>query len=120
MDNILIWSALAAVAGLGIFGLALLRWVAAIGRQMAITEGTATSAMTVAQAAIAKSELLASHFHDHRVSTASTMAEIKAVAEGATAAIVAAENRLAKAMEDFGDRLDQITQRLDHILDRRP
>lgn len=119
-DGFLVWTALAAVAALVTVQIVVLKWVASIARQNAKTESTAASAATLAGTAIAKAELLSSQFNDHRVYVAQAVTEIKAMASAAAAAIIQAETQLSQAMNNFGDRLDRITQRLDHILDARP
>jgi hypothetical protein len=117
MQDALVWTALAAIAGLGLFVLGIVKWIAGIARQLAIAETAAQRADATAAGAIGKCELLGTDFHNHRVETAARVAEINAKADNAAQAIVLAEHRLAKAMDDFGARLDKIVDRLDRVLE---
>jgi hypothetical protein len=119
MQDALIWTALAAVGALGVFLLAILKWVASIARQQTLAETAARQADTVAATALGKCELLGTDFHNHRVETAEKVVRVEAKAESAAQAIALAENRLAKAMDDFGNRLDKVVERLDRMLERR-
>jgi hypothetical protein len=119
MQDVLLWTALGAITGLGLLLLGVLKWVAGIARQLTLNETAAQRADAVAGAALAKCELICTDFHNHRVETGAKIAEIGAKADGAAQAIVLAENRLAKAMDDFGSRLEKVVERLDRVLERR-
>ena len=112
------WTALAATGGLGVFILAILKWIASIARHMAITETKAESADVMAAAAMAKCEVMGTDFHDHRVETGKQITRVETKIDGMAIAISASENRVAKAMEDLGERLDKFTDRLDRVLER--
>ena len=117
--DMLTWAAIAGIGGLGVLLLSILKWVASIARQQAKAESMAERADAVAAGAIGKCELLGTDFHNHRVEIAGKVADINARAEGALTAIVNAENRFARALEDFGDRIDKVVDRLDRVLEAR-
>lgn len=113
----LAWTALAAVGGIGLFLIGLIRWIASIARQMTMAETDAKGAQALSATALAKAEVLGTEFHNHRVETATKVASIDAKADAASQAIILAENRLAKALEDLGNRFDKFTDRLDRVLE---
>lgn len=117
-NDTLAWTALAACGGIGLFLLAVIRWVVSIARQTAITETDASSAKAISATALAKAEVLGTEFHNYRVEIAEKVATIDAKAEATMQTVVAAENRFAKAIEDLGDRFDKFTERLDRVLER--
>jgi hypothetical protein len=119
MQDALLWTSLAAVGAMGMLLLAILKWVADIARQITLAQSASNGAEAAAGAALGKCELLGTDFHNHRVDTAARVAEINAKADNAAAAITHAEHRLAKAMDDFGGRLDKVVERLDRMLERR-
>lgn len=117
-NDTLAWTAIAASGGIGLFLLAVLRWVASIARQITITETDAANAKSISATALAKAEVLGSEFHDYRVEIAEKVATVEAKAEATMQTVIAAENRFAKAIEDLGDRFDKFTERLDRVLER--
>ena len=113
------WIAVSALAAMCALQIVILKWVSLVSRSNALTESLAQSGSAIGTAALAKTEILTTDFNNHREKIAASIAETRTIAEGATTAIAQAEGRLAKAMDDFGDRLDAIVQRLDRILDNR-
>lgn len=83
-----------------------------------MAETDARSAQAASATALVKAEVLGTEFHNHRVETATKVASIDAKADAASQAIINAENRLAKSLEDLGDRFDKFTERLDRVLER--
>lgn len=64
-------------------------------------------------------DMLLEKFAGYRVAVETKIAIVKTLAEVHTAALTAAETRLAKAMEYMGQRLEAFSERVDRILERR-
>ena len=74
-------------------------------------------AEALAQACLAKTELTSAKLQEHEVRTAAEIAALRATVEATTRSLIEAETRLAKAIEDLGDRFDHMTGRLDSFID---
>lgn len=74
------------------------------------------SVETIATAALAKIELLSTQLRDHEVKDAASFAELRATLAANSAAQIQAEHRTAKAIEDFGDAINNMTRRIDDLL----
>lgn len=90
-----------------------------LGSRLTSAEVRSEAAQVVAAAAMSKCEMLNQAIGDYRVAMAKEIAIVKTLSEVNTSALTAAENRLAKAMEDVGDRLDHFNDRVDRLLEQR-
>jgi len=83
------------------------------------TSARGKSAEVQAQTAVAEIKALAQQFHEHVVNDAAAFAELRAMVSANGQAQIAAENRIAKAIEEFGQALDRMGDRIDRLLDAR-
>lgn len=117
--NVVAWTALGTSMLIATFVFGVIRWVASIARHNTLTEAKAKSADLTALQALAKVEVMGTSFHDHRVDVTREVADINARVEGAAAAVVSAESRLARSIDDLGRRFDKFVERLDRVLEQR-
>lgn len=78
----------------------------------------AQSAENLAAACLAKLELLATNLHTHEINDAAAFAKLETLVNAVSGTQVAIEARIAKSLEELGERLDAMTQRFDRFLDR--
>jgi hypothetical protein len=88
-----------------------------LGERRGRTDETAKRAEALAQACLAKTELTAAKLQDHEVKTAAEIAALRANVDAIARSLIEAETRLAKAIEDMGNRFDHMTGRLDSFID---
>jgi hypothetical protein len=101
-----------ASAAVGVVSFLLVR-----GERFGRSDETAKRAEALAQACLAKTELTSAKLQEHEVRTAAEIAALRATVEATTRSLIEAETRLAKAIEDMGDRFDYMTGRLDSFID---
>lgn len=86
-------------------------------------ESRAVGAEAVAANAILKCEMLASNVNRDRVEMASEISALKAISEQTTRSLTSAEMRLAKSIEDIGDKIDKVSdtiiKTLGQLIDRK-
>ena len=101
-----------------------------ISSRLATVEGLAKSSEdraknfeAVAANAILKVEMLATNVNRDRVETASEIAALKAISEQTTRSLTSAEMRLAKSIEDIGEKIDKVSdtiiKTLGQLIDRK-
>ena len=66
------------------------------------------SADTLASAAIAKCELITREMNGYRVEQTAQIAALQAVSEATTKSLTQAEIRLAKSIDDLGEKMDHL------------
>lgn len=85
---------------------------------------------TLSAAALAKLEIFATQLHHHQLEDAAAFAELRATISNNSTLVVSAENRIARAIEDFSasisgmrrdfnDAIKGVTERIDHVLQTR-
>lgn len=114
MPDAAVWGAFAAT---GAFILGLLRWVSTIAGRLTSAEAKATAADNIAARALVKSEMLASELAEYRVNTAAAIARAETRIAGVAENLANAENRIVGSIDDLGERIAGMTQRLDRVLD---
>ena len=82
-------------------------------------EERADQALARAKEAHDRYDRVLSAFADYRAAMAADIAIVKTLAETNTAALAAAENRLATAIEQMNTRFGELNQRIDRLLDGR-
>ena len=113
-----LWAVVGAIAALTMAAIAVVTFWMTMGAHGATVLSETTAAKALAVAAQVKADVLAREFSDHRERTAAGLASVEATARAATAAFMAAEGRLAAAMSDLGGRFEQMSARLDRMLER--
>jgi hypothetical protein len=99
-------------AAVGVISFLLLR-----GERFGRSDETARRAEALAQACLAKTELTCAKLQDLEVRTAAEIAALRTNVDATIRSLIEAETRLAKAIEDMGDRFDHMTGRLDSYID---
>lgn len=115
VNEVLTWGALIIAGGSVV---AVITFWMNLGSRLAKAEVEAESAKAAALAAHAEERALSSQIADHRERVARDVAVIKTLAEMNITTLSAAENRMASAVEQVTDRLDKLTGRIDHWLER--
>lgn len=116
MNDFLTWGALILAGGSII---AIITFWMNLGSRLTTAELKAQAAETLAREASAKYEAISHEYANYRVGLEVKIAIVKTLAEANTTALTAAENRMAKAIEDVVDRLDGFNSRVDKLLDHR-
>jgi hypothetical protein len=119
MGDTIAWTALGTVVLLATLLFGVIRWITSVARQITLIEATANAADSIAGAALAKAEIMGTEFHNHRVFIAERVADIGAKVDGAAQAVISAEIRLAKSIDNLGERFDKFGDRLDRVLEQR-
>jgi|SRR5581483_8894776 len=70
-------------------------------------------------ATISKTERLSAELHDYKMVTSAAIARMEANLSATSTAQIAAEHRIAKAIEDFGAAINNMTTRIDRVLEAR-
>lgn len=87
------------------------------------SEDRAKSFEAVAANSILKVEMLATNVNRDRVETAAEIAALKAISEQTTRSLTSAEMRLAKSIEDIGEKIDKVSdtiiKTLGQLIDRK-
>lgn len=89
------------------------------GQREATESRIARSAENLAQACLAKLELISARLTEHEKADAAQFAELKAIVSENTRNWVAAETRLAKALDDVRLSIDRMSDRLDRYLEHK-
>lgn len=76
----------------------------------------AEAAQNLAAACLAKLDLFSDSLHRHQIEDAAAFGELKAMVSENGRAQVAAEHRIAQAIEDFGHAINNMTQRIDLLM----
>lgn len=120
MPDAAIWGAFAAC---GAFLLGVARWVSTVSSSLSgritAAEARATTADGVAARAIGKAELLASELAEYRVATAASIARVETKTAGVAENLERAEGRIVRSIDDLGERIGDMSERLDRVLDGR-
>lgn len=88
------------------------------GKSEASALAEASQCSVLAAKALAHSEALASEVADWRVETAGRIERVRTIAEMGTANLAAAETRLAKSIDDMGERFAALGVRLDRLFEQ--
>lgn len=125
IDNVIGWAAGAVTAVVTVisFWMTLSSRITKAQESAKAAENRATSAEIMANAAIAKCELLARDFNMEAKDTGSRLSAMDAVLQATTKSLTQAEGRLAKSIDDLGNKMDHlretITQTLAEVIGRR-
>lgn len=118
MNETLTWVAILGAGGGGSIITFITFWMA-LSTRIANAESTARaaddrgrSAETLAATALAKNELLSRDVGHDRVEAASKLAALEAATRTTTASLAQAETRLAKSIEDMGEKIDHLSDTL--------
>lgn len=87
------------------------------GRHEGEVKTEAAQSSVLAAKALAHSESLASEVANWRVDTAQRIERVRTIAEMGMGNLTASETRLAKSLDDVGDRIDKLTVRFDRWLE---
>lgn len=117
MPEAAIWAAFAAT---GTFILGLVRWVSSLSGRLTAAEAKATAADNIAARAVGKAELLATELAEFRVATAASIARVETKTAGVAENLERAETRIVRSIDDLGERIGDMSERLDRVLDGRP
>lgn len=71
----------------------------------------------LAAKALAHTEALAGEVAEWRIETGARIERVRTIAEMQMAGLTAAETRLAKSIDDMGDRFEKLSNRLDRFLE---
>ena len=113
MQDYLAWVALlGAGASLG----AIATFWMTLGGRITTAELRAQAAEARAESASRHVEALSRDLAEHKVSLAAELARAKLLAEQAVRDLAETERRLVKAIDDVGDRLDSMNEKLDRVL----
>jgi hypothetical protein len=77
----------------------------------------AAQGSVLAAKALARAESLAGEVAEWRVETAASIARVRTIAEMQMTGLTAAETRLAKSIDDMGERFEKLSTRLDRFLE---
>lgn len=105
MNDPLTWAALIGTAGSII---AFVTFWMTIGSRISTAEAKADAANALAGAVLAKFEMRVTQTEEHRAKTGERIAALEAVVEATSKSLVAAELRLAKSIEDMGEKIDHL------------
>jgi hypothetical protein len=85
--------------------------------QIEAAEAKVGAVQALAAAALAKLDMLLDRLHKHELDDAAALGELRATVTATGRAQVDAENRIAKAIEDFGHEMQAMGQRIDRVLE---
>ncbi len=118
MSEGLSWLAVVIAGGGGSIITFITFWMA-LSKRISDAEATAKGADdrakgadTIASAAIAKNELMIRDVYQDRIELNSRIAGLEAITRTTTASLAQAETRLAKSIEDVGEKIDHLSDTL--------
>lgn len=94
------------------FWMALSKRISDAEGQAKAAEDRAKTAELMSTSAVAKIDLLVREINESKVETISRISGLEATARTTTASLAQAETRLAKSIEDMGDKLDNLSATL--------
>ncbi len=118
MNDALTWTAIITAGGGGsiitfiTFWMALSKRISDSEARAASAEDRAKNADQMAAVAIAKHEVMMRDLNQDRVDTNSRIAALEAITKSTTASLADAEKRLAKSLDDVGDKIDHLSDTL--------
>ncbi len=118
MDAVL-WAAVGAVGALAAGTTAFVSFWIMVGSRSAEIKQQAAAAKAIAQNAAIQHAELQREFYAHKVQMAAEISALEVLVKETSQAIVAAEIRLVKAMDDLGERFVQFGGRLDRLFESR-
>jgi len=118
LNEALTWTAVIAAGGGGsvitfiTFWMALSKRISDAEAKAEVAEDRAESADKMAAVALAKHEMIVQDLNQDKVKTAERIAGLEAITRSTTASLAQAESRLAKSLEDVGDKIDHLSDTL--------
>lgn len=114
MNETITWVAVFGAGGGGTiiafvtFWMALSTRITTAEQRAVAAEDKVKSADTIANAAIAKCELMMREVNNNRVEQSAKIAALEAVSDATTKSLAQAELRLAKSIDDLGEKMDHL------------
>ena len=118
MNELATWVAVVMAGGGGsvitfiTFWMALSKRIADAEAQAKAADDQAKSANLMATTAVAKIDIVVREINDNRVDMASRISGLEATTRTTTASLAQAETRLAKSIEDMGEKIDHLSETL--------
>jgi hypothetical protein len=114
MNEVVTWVAIIGAGGGGSIITFITFWMA-LGSRIDAAKAQAEAAIEraknadlLASSAFAKSELLGREMNDSRIEAAAKIAALEAMAQATSRSLVQAETRLAKSIDDLGEKMDHL------------
>jgi hypothetical protein len=114
MNEVVTWVAIIGAGGGGSIVTFITFWMALASRidgakaKAEAAEERAKNADLIASTAVAKCELLGREMNDSRIEAAAKIAALEAMAQATSRSLVQAETRLAKSIDDLGEKMDHL------------